>query len=148
MATNNKINSVVTKSLAYPFNKPQARPTSRASWSHGLPWGMTASDAWAPKIQSFEDSINPNWTREERILFELKSGDFMVAERDPWTQAEVDAAWSRRNTPTSVSQPSQAFFLNRDFKSEAAVEQSSQVDEEVDEQDLYLPFQYKPDPNN
>ena len=31
MATNNKINSVVTKPPVYPFNKPQAKPTSRVS---------------------------------------------------------------------------------------------------------------------
>ena len=65
---------------------------------------MTALEAWDPKIVSYEDSINPNWTKEERILFELKSGHFMVAKEDPWTQAEVDAVWSRRKTPVSQNQ--------------------------------------------
>ena len=73
---------------------------------------MTAYEAWDPKIQSYADAINPNWTKEERLLFELKSSHFNVEEGDPWTQAEVDAVRSRRNTPTAVSQPSPAFILN------------------------------------
>ena len=122
MATNNKINSVVTKPSVYPFNKLQARPTSRASLSqsHGLPWEMTALEARDPKIVSYEESINPNWSKEERLMFELKSGHFTVEEGDPWTQAEVNAAWTRINTPTAVSQEPEYH----------------RVDEEVDEQDL------------
>ena len=70
---------------------------------------MTTLEAWDPKIQSYEDLINPNWSKEERLFFELKSDHFTVEEVDLWTQAEVDAAWARRNTPTAVSQPCPAF---------------------------------------
>ena len=110
-----QIQSVVTKlsPTVQQFSKPlQRQQPSGQSQSHGLPWEMTALEAWDPKIVSYEDFINPNWTKEERLLFELKSDHFMVDAEDPWTQADVDAAWSRRNTPTAVSQPCPAFVLN------------------------------------
>ena len=101
---------------------------------------MTAPEAWDPKIVSYGDLINPNWSNEERLIFEQKSGNFTVEEADLWTQAAVDAAWARQKAPTAVSQPSPAFVRNWDFKPEPKHIVS---DEEVDE---LLPFQYKPDP--
>ena len=101
-SNSNRLQSVVklvSTSPAQPFIKPQARPTSLASsQSHavqGLPWEMTAPEAWDPKIVSYEDSIDPNWTKEERLMFEFKSGHFTVEEGDQWSQAEVDAVWAR-----------------------------------------------------
>ena len=46
--------------------------------------------------------------------------------------------------PQSVK-TSKAFILNREFKPEPEYHGEA---EEVDEQDLVLPFVYKPDPNN
>ena len=85
---------------------------------------------------------------QERLTFELERfGHFTVEEGDRWTQAEIDAEWSRLHPPSS-SPRSLAFVLNWDFKPASAPEPEPKQEEEVDEQDLCLPFVYKPDPNN
>ena len=80
----------------------------------------------------------------ERLTEELERfGHFTVEEGGRWTQAEIDAEWSRLHPPSS-SPRSLAFVLNWDYKPEPKQEEQK----EVDEQDLCLPFVYKPDPNN
>ena len=105
---------------------------------------MTAPESRDPKIVSYGDVINPDWSKELRFIFELRhGGHFTVEESDsPWTQAEIDAEWARQKAPTNVIQPSPAFVLNWEFKPEPEYHVVS--DEEEDE---LLPFQYKPDPS-
>ena len=80
----------------------------------------------------------------QRLTYELEQfGHFTVEEGGRWTQAEIDAEWSRLHPPSS-SPRSLAFVLNWDYKPEP----KQQEEKEVDEQDLCLPFVYKPDPNN
>ena len=143
MATNsNRLQSVVKlvkKPPVQPFNKPQARqqPSSRT------PQPL--------KVDSFEDQLG-HLNNAERLTFELERfGHLTIDEGGRWTQAEIDAEWERQyaaklvNAPT---EPSPAFILNWDFKQEPEPEYRVVSDEEVDEQDLLLPFVYKPDPNN
>ena len=69
---------------------------------------MTAPESWDPKIVSYGDVINPDWSKELRPIFEIRHwGHFTVEEGDsPWTQAEIDAEWARQKAPTNVTQPS------------------------------------------
>ena len=89
---------------------------------------------------------------KERLTFELERfGHFTIEEGGRWTQAEIDAEWARQYAAKLVNAPTErspAFVLNQDFKSEPEPEYHVVSDEEVDEQDLLLPFVYKPDPNN
>ena len=83
--------------------------------------------------------------KEERLGHEVSFGRFTVEEGDSeWTQAEVNAEWSRQKALTnmpSVTQPSPPFVQNWDFKPEPEAEYHNVSDDE-----LALPFQYKPDP--
>ena len=93
----------------------------------------------------------------QRLTYELERfGYFTVEEGGRWTQAAIDEEWARLHPPSS-SPRSLAFVLNWDFKPATEPEYivldndykpEPKQEEEVDEQDLYLPFQYKPDPNN
>ena len=141
------VKPVVGKPSVHPVSKPQARPAKSKPSSHGLPWEMTAPEAWDPKILSVDECMG-HLSNAERLTIELERfGHFMVDAKYHWTQTEVDAEWDRLNAlkeAQASTQPSPAFVLNRDFNAEPEPEQN----EEVDEQDLLLPFQYKPDPNN
>ena len=132
MATNkthHQIRSVVTKPSGQ-FSQPQARPSSRAPQP--------------PKVYETLGDYMSEMNDQERLTFELERfGHFTVEEGDRWTQAEIDAEWSRLHPPSS-SPRSLAFVLNWDYKPEPEPKQN----EEVDEQDLLLPFVYKPNPNN
>ena len=109
---------------------------------------MTAPEAWDPKIQSLEDCMS-HLSNKERFNLELERfGHLTVEEGHRWTQAEIDTEWARQIAAKLVNAPTErspAFVLNRDFKPEP--EHHGEA-EEVDEQDLLLPFVYKPDPNN
>ena len=108
---------------------------------------MTAPEAWDPKIQSVDECMG-HLSNTELLTIELERfGHFTVDEGHRWTQSEIDFEWARLNALKEArvsTKPSPAFVLNWDFKSEPEPKQ----EEEVDEQDLLLPFQYKPDPNN
>ena len=148
MATSKQQSVKLTgKPQVQPFSKPQVRTKSEPrikSEDHrlpGLPWDMTAPEAWENKVYSLEETLG-HLSNAERLTEELERfGHFTVEEGDRWTQTEIDAEWSRLHPPSS-SPRSLAFVLNWDYKPEP------KQNEEVDEQDLYLPFQYKPDPNN
>ena len=83
---------------------------------------MTAPESWDPKIVSYGDVINPDWSKELRHIFELRHGGHFTVEVDdsPWTQAEIDAEWARQKAPTNmpVTNRSPAFVLNPNFKPE------------------------------
>ena len=92
----------------------------------------------------------------QRLTYELERfGYFTVEEGGRWTQAAIDEEWARLHPPSS-SPRSLAFVLNWDFKPATEPEYivldndykpKPKQEEEVDEQDLCLPFVYKPDPN-
>ena len=145
MATNNNktplqsVVKLVSKPPVQPFNKPHARqqPSSRTPQ--------------LSKVESLEDQLS-HMNDKERLTFELERfGHFMIEEGGRWTQAEIDTEWKRQYAAKLVNAPTErspAFVLNWDFKPEPEPEYHVVSDEEVDEQDLLLPFVYKPDPNN
>ena len=138
------VKPVVGKPSVHPFSKPQARPSKSKPSSHGLPWEMTAPEAWDPKIMSVDECMS-HLSNAERLTIELERfGHFTVEEGHRWTQDEIDAEWARlielKKAPT---QPSPAFVLNWDFKPEPEPKYHVVSD---DEDDLVLPFAYKPDP--
>ena len=110
---------LVDKPLVDTFSKPQARPTKSKPSSHGLPWEMTAPEAWDPKIQSVDECMS-HLSNTERLTIELERfGHFTVDAGYHWTQAEVDAEWDRLNASKlakAPTEPSPAFMLNWDFK--------------------------------
>ena len=131
MATNRvKLESVVigkppvdtlSKPQARPSSAPQVRPKSEPIKSEdhrlpGLPWDMTAPEAWENKVYSLEDTLS-HLNNAERLTYELErfGQHFTVEEGDRWTQAEVDEEWARLHPPSS-SPRSLAFVLNWDFK--------------------------------
>ena len=134
MATNKneKIQSVVSKPPAYPFGKPQARPTSSRT-------------PQPSKIESLEDSIS-HLNNVQRLTFELERfGYFTIEEGDRWTQAEIDAEWARINaSKEQTTHRSAAFVLNWDFKPEP---EPKYHEVSADDSFLALPFAYKPDPS-
>ena len=145
------VKPVVGKPSVQPFSKPQVRPDKSKTSSHslpGLPWDMTAPEAWENKVYNIEEAMG-HLSNTERLTIELHYGHFTIEEGDDcWTQADIDTAWARLNAlkeERAPTQPSPAFVLNRDFKPEPEYHGEA---EEVDEQDLLLPFVYKPDPNN
>ena len=170
-----KLESVIVKPPAYQqsFNKPQARPSSapqvRPSQSRGSSVKSEpiksesfskpqARPSSTQKVESLGDYLS-KMNDQERLTFELdRFGHFTVEEGDsPWTQAEVDEEWARLHPPSS-SPRSLAFILNWDFKPATEPEYivlddndrnkpEPKQEEEVDEQDLCLPFVYKPDPS-
>ena len=166
MATNSiikleSVKPVGNKPQVQPFSKPQVRTKSEPikSENHrlpGLPWDMTAPEAWENKVYSLEDTLS-HLNNAERLTYELErfGQHFTVEEGGRWTQAEVDEEWARLHPPSS-SPRSLAFVLNWDFKPATEPEYivldndykpEPKQEEEVDEQDLCLPFVYKPDPS-
>ena len=131
MATNSNDNLMSTVKLTgrpsvYPqstFSKPQVRTNSVKSEPRiksedhrlpGLPWDMTAPEAWENKVYSIEEAMG-HLSNKERLTVELERfGHFTVGEEGRWTQAEIDAEWSRLHPPSS-SPRSLAFVLNWDF---------------------------------
>ena len=108
---------------------------------------MTAPEALDPKIYTVDECMG-HLSNAERLTIELEQfGHFTVNDGHRQTQTEIDDEWARLNASKlakAPTTPSPAFFLNRDFKPEPEPKQ----EEEVDEQDICLPFQNKPDPNN
>ena len=140
------VKPVVGKPSVHPFSKPQARPSKSKPSSHGLPWEMTAPEAWDPKIQSVDECMG-HLSNTELLTIELERfGHFTVEEGHRWTQDEIDAKWARLNELKKAStQPSPAFVLNWDFKPEPKPE--PKYPGVYDDEDfMALPFAYKPDP--
>ena len=115
------VKPVVGQPYVHPFSKPQARPSKSKPSSHGLPWEMTAPEAWDPKIQSVDECMG-HLSNAERLTIELERfGHFTVDEGHRWNQAEIDDEWDRLNAlkkARAPTQPSPAFVLNWDFKTE------------------------------
>jgi hypothetical protein len=147
MASNNKLKSVVVKPPVHPLSRPSQRPASHDQASHDQASHAQTSRSASPpsKTISFGDLVNPDWPKEKRLMYKLQYfGHFDVDDEDEWTQAEVDAEWVRQQTinmgRAPVTERSQAFILNPNFKP------PSPPKEESDEEEYRLPFEYKPDP--
>ena len=143
------------------FNKPQVRqgssvnsePVKVKSESLSKP---QANPSNTQIVEPFENMVR-HLNNAERLTYELErfGQHFTVEEGDRWTQAEVDEEWARLHPPSS-SPRSLAFVLNWDFKPATEPEYivldndykpEPKQEEEVDEQELCLPFAYKPDPS-
>jgi len=140
MASSSKsIKSIVSKPPVHPMN----RPSQRQQASHDQ---TSRSASPISETISFGDLVNPDWSKEKRLVYQLQYfGHFDVDDEHEWTQAEVDAEWVHQQTIATggrvpVTERSQAFILNPNFKP------PSPPKEESDEEELPLPFEYKPDP--
>ena len=164
MATSVKLESVVIgKPPSYSFSKPQVRPSqSRGSSVKSEPIksepqasSLKPQASSIQKVESFENLVR-HLNDAQRLTYELERfGYFTVEEGGRWTQAAIDEEWARLHPPSS-SPRSLAFVLNWDFKPATEPEYivldndykpEPKQEEEVDEQDLCLPFAYKPDPS-
>ena len=84
-----KLESVkpVNKPSNHPFSKPQVRTKSEPrikSEDHrlpGLPWDMTAPEAWENKVYSIEETLG-HLSNTERLTIELERfGHFSIMEK-------------------------------------------------------------------
>ena len=125
MANNIKIKSSVKlmgkppvyaqSTLSKPQAKPQARTVKSKSLDEGLPWDMTAPEAWENKVYSMEEALG-HLSNAERLTIELERfGHFTVEEGGCWIQTEIDAEWARLNASKlaeASTERSPAFVLN------------------------------------
>ena len=102
MATNNlKINSVVTKPPMHPLSRPSQR---QASHCQASPVPRSASPP--SEIISFGDLVNPDWSKEKRLVYSVQYfGRFYPGKDSDWTQEEVDAEWSRQQAISNMDRP-------------------------------------------
>ena len=99
MATNNiKIKSVVSKPPVHPMNRPSQREASQPT---------TSRSASSPsEIISFGDLVNPDWSKEKRLVYSVQYiGHFYPGEDSDWTQEEVDAEWARQQAILNMDRP-------------------------------------------
>ena len=91
-ANMHRTKSVVFKPPTHSFRRPSQRQTSRRSVS---PLFRSASPP--SKIISFGDLVNPDWSKEKRLVYHVQYfGRFYVDAEADWTQDEVDAEWTRQ----------------------------------------------------
>ena len=159
MASSSKsVKSIVSKPPVHPMNRPSQREASHDQASQRQASLRQASQRSASPVPrsssppsetiSFGDLVNPDWPKEKRLVYQLQYfGHFDVDDEHEWTQAEVDAEWARQQTinmgRSPVTERSPAFILNTNFKPPSLPKEPK---EESDEEELPLPFEYKPHP--
>ena len=97
MASNmQKTKSIVSKPPVHPMNRPSQRQASSSQRSASPP----------SEIISFGDLVNPDWSKEKRLVYSVQYfGHFYPGEDSDWTQEEVDAEWARQQAISNMDRP-------------------------------------------
>ena len=139
-SSNSKVKSIVSKPPVHPMNRPSQRQQASQP--------TTSRSASPPaEIISFGDLVNPDWSKEKRLVYTIQYlGHFYPGEDSDWTQEEVDAEWARQQAIANrgrspVTERSPAFILNTNFKCPSPPPPTNDDDEEY-----RLPIEYKPHP--
>ena len=153
-----RLKSVVVKPPVHPLN----RPSHRQQASHDQASQRQASQRSASPVPrsstppsetiSFGDLVNPDWSKEKRLVNSVQYfGHFFPGEDSDWTQEEVEAECARQQAIVNrgrspVTERSPAFILHPNFKSPSPPKEPQEESESEEEEEYRLPFEYKPHP--